>query len=136
MNDYTENLTKQTGESASDDASIIIIHMGTNDDNAGDMTALQAMVETNLASLKVTNPDATIYYMNVLPRWTDTGGGTEQDKSNIRAAIAAACAAQSITCWDTRTDPWITAADTTDGLHPNAAGNVKIADRVYALLTA
>ena len=67
-------------------------------------------------------------------RWTDAGGGTEIDKSNIRTAIAAACTAQGITCWDTYTTPWITAADTTDGTHPNAAGELKISTEVLSRL--
>jgi len=72
--------------------------------------------------------------MNVLPRWTDTGGGTAVDKSNIRAAIAAACTAQSIDCWDTFSTPWITAAQTDDGLHPNTAGKNAIRDQALLRL--
>lgn len=124
----------QTTASASDNSDIIIIALGTNDNNAGDMTALQAKFESNIAALKISNPAATIYVMNVLPRWTDTGGGTVMDKSNIRAAIAAACTAQSVTCWDTFTTPWIVAADTSDGTHPTAAGYVKVKNKVLSLL--
>jgi hypothetical protein len=68
----------------------------------------------------------------VLPRWTDIGGGTEVDKSAIRTAIAAACAAKEITCWDSYTVPWIAPADTTDGLHPALSGSQKIAAEVLA----
>ena len=128
MNDYAENLTKQVGQAVLDDADKIIIELGTNDDNAGDMGDLQDMVETNLIALKASNPRATIYYMNVLPR-------SSGDKDLIRAAIAAGCAAQSVTCWDTTTSPWINpATDTTDGIHPNAAGHVKIATEVLTRL--
>jgi hypothetical protein len=86
--------------------------------------------------LKAAHPSAEIYVWNVLPRWTAVDGETEVDKSHIRAAIAAACTAQEVTCWDTYTEPWITAADTSDGLHPNAAGGVKIADAIIAQLSA
>jgi lysophospholipase L1-like esterase len=120
----------QTIAAALDDADIIIIALGTVDDNAGDMSVLQAEVEENITELKLSNPRATLYYLNVLPYWTDKSGRTEIDKSNIRAAIAAACIAQSILCWDTYTNPWITAADTYDGVHPNAAGQKKIANQV------
>lgn len=124
----------QVTASASDDSNIIIMELGTNDNNAGNMATLQAEVEENITELKVSNPHATIYYMNVLPRWTNNGGLTEVDKGNIRTAIAAACAAKSITCWDTYTAPWITAAQTLDGLHPTAAGHAAIAVQVLARL--
>jgi lysophospholipase L1-like esterase len=128
------NMDAQVAATADDAADIIIIGLGTNDNNAGDMGALQAECEENIAELKASNADATIYWMNVLPRWTDVGGGTPVDKSNIRTAIAAACTAQSVTCWDTFTDPWITAGQTSDGVHPTAAGHAAILARVLALL--
>lgn len=127
-------MAAQVTDAASDNANTIIIALGTNDDNAGNMTTLQATYEAGIAALKVSNPNATIYAMNVLPRWTDAGGGTPVDKSNIRTAIAAACTAQSITCWDTFTTPWIDAGDTSDGTHPTAAGHIKIATQVLARL--
>lgn len=128
------NMDAQVTESATDKARVIIIALGTNDDNAGNMTTLQAEAEENIAELKASNPGAAIYWMNVLPRWTNTGGGTPVDKSNIRTAIEAACTAQSITCWDTFTTPWITAAQTSDGLHPTAAGHAAIAAQIIARL--
>jgi lysophospholipase L1-like esterase len=99
------------------------------------MMALQAKVESNIATLKSSNPNAVIYYLNVLPSWTDNTGAVAVDKSNIRATISAACAAQGITCWDPYTVPWITAADTVDGTHMVAAGARKIADQVLVLLS-
>lgn len=131
-NTIMSHFDTQTAEAANDQASVIICELGTNDDNAGDMGALQAKVESNLAALRSSNAGAPIYYMNVLPRWTDTGGGTPVDKGNIRTAIAAACTAQGVTCWDTFTTPWITAAQTADGLHPTAAGDAAIAAEVLA----
>lgn len=128
------NMDTQTVAAANDNADAIIIALGTNDDNAGNMATLQAEYEENIAELKVSNPNATIYALNVLPRWTNNTIGPEVDKSNIRAAIAAACTAQGITCWDTYTDPWITQAQTSDGQHPTAAGHAAIAAEVLALL--
>jgi len=119
---------------AQDNANIIIIAYGTNDDNAGDMVALQAKVEEQIAILKISNLQANLYYLNVLPRWTNIGGGTVVDKSNIRTAIAAACVSQGVTCWDTFTTPWITAAQTLDGCHPTADGHAAIIAQVLTRL--
>lgn len=128
------NMDAQVVAAASDNADVIIIHMGTSDDDAGDMGILQAEVEENIAELKISNPNATIYYMNVLPCWTDAIGGPEIPKGNIRIAIAAACLAQGITCWDTYNVPWIIQAQTSDGIHPTAAGHAAIATEVLARL--
>ena len=129
------HLAAQVSAAATDNAQLIIIHMGTNDNDAGDMGVLQAEVEEQLAILKSTNPRAGIYYMNVLPRWQDNTTGPEVSKGNIRAAIAAACAAQSVTCWDTYSTPWIAqTTDTLDGLHPNDSGHAKILTEILSRL--
>jgi lysophospholipase L1-like esterase len=134
-NSIMSHMDAQVVAAANDNADVIILALGTNDNNAGDMGALQAEVEENLAELKLSNPKAAIYYMNVLPRWTDASGTTEVDKSNIRTAIAAACTAQKVTCWDTYSTPWITASDTSDGIHPSTtSGCGKIATEVLARL--
>jgi len=126
------NMDVQTAACIGDNAQNIIIALGTNDDNAGNMTTLQAEAEENIAELKVSNPGATLYWMNVLPCWTDVGGGTEVAKGNIRTAIAAACISQGITCWDTYTTPWIASSETKDGLHPNVVGAGKIKTEILA----
>jgi lysophospholipase L1-like esterase len=133
--DGFSDLDDLTTAADDDDADIIFIALGTNDSNIGNMTTLQAELEENIDELQVSNPRAVIYVMNVLPRWTDETGETEHDKSNIRTAISAACAAQGITCWDTYSTHWITADDTADGLHPTADGQIKIAAKVLELLS-
>lgn len=135
-NSIMTHLAGQVTAAASDDCSLGIIHMGTNDDDAGNMATLQAEVEEQIIALRASNPRMTLYYMNVLPRWTDVGGGTEVSKENIRHAIAAACTAQSVTCWDTYHTSWITSADTSDGLHPNQTGANKIYTQIAGLLPA
>lgn len=134
MGDGEGHLTAQVASVTG--KNLIVVAMGTNDNNAGDMTALQAAVEAAITNLKATNPGAEIYWMNVLPRWTAVDGVTEVDKANIRAAVAAGCAARGVTCWDTYTTPWIEAADTSDGLHPTAGGQAKIAAEMLSLLAA
>ncbi len=117
-------MAAQATACATDNADIIIMALGTNDNNAGNMATLQSAVEAGIDTVRGTNPNATVYYMNVLPRTTGA-------KNNIRAAIAAACTAKSVTCWDTVTDPWINdVTDTIDGLHPNTAGYDKIVSRL------
>lgn len=126
------HMDAQVMAAANDAADIIIIEMGTND---GSGVGVQAEVEENIIELRASNPNATIYYVNVLPRWTDATGATPVDKSYMRTPIAAACAAQGVNCWDTYTTPWITAADTADGLHPNASGKVKLYNQIAQRLT-
>ena len=128
------DMDDQVIASVNDDSDIIIIALGTNDDDAGDMGALQTEVEENIIELKASNPSAVIYYMNVLPRWEDEGEGAEVEKGNIRTAVAAACTAQSITCWDTYTAPWIAQGETIDGLHPDAVGVAAIVVEVLSRL--
>jgi len=120
------HMDAQVVATANDNADEIYIMLGTNDDNAGNMATLQAEAEENIAELKVSNPNAVITWINVLPRWTDSTGATPVDKSNIRTAISAACTAQGITC----ISPTITAAQTADGLHPTSAGQAVIANDV------
>jgi lysophospholipase L1-like esterase len=129
-----DHMDAQAVAAALDDADIIILALGAVDDNSGDMIALQAEVEENIAELRLSNPRASLYYMNILPLWKEKDCSEEVDKSNIRAAISAACTSQAITCWDTYSTPWITPADTNDGVHPNANGQAKIALQVLQRL--
>lgn len=130
-----DGMAAQVTAAASDNADAIILCHGTNDDNSGNMATLQATVESAIDTLHATNAHATIYYMNVLPRWTNNTTGPDVDKSNIRTTIAAACTAKSITCWDTYTVPWIAQNQTDDGVHPTtAAGHPAIATQVLAAL--
>jgi lysophospholipase L1-like esterase len=128
------HMAGQVSACSADGADVIILALGTNDNNAGDMAALRAAVEAGIDSLKSSNPGAKVCYMNVLPKWTDNTGVTALNETNIRAAIALACTNKDIPCWDTFTIPWINAADTSDGTHPTAAGHAKIAAQVWARL--
>lgn len=131
-NTIVSNMDGQTSAAASDNADVIIILLGTNDNNAGDMSILQAEYEENIAELKASNPNARIYSMNVLRQWLNNTNGAEINKSNIRSAISAACASQGITCWDTFTTPWVAQNQTADGIHPNATGHAAIVTQVLS----
>jgi YD repeat-containing protein len=72
--DPTAVMDTLTIAAATDDADFIILALGTVDDNDDDMNALQEEVEENIAELKLSNPRARLYYMNVLPIWTDESG--------------------------------------------------------------
>lgn len=128
------HMEAQVSAARRDQADVIIIALGANDNNSGDMSALQGEVEENLIELKRSHPPAVIRYMNVLPQWTDNTGVVEVPMNNVRAAIAAACEAQSVECWDTYTTAWITADQTSDGVHPTASGNADIATQVLMRL--
>jgi lysophospholipase L1-like esterase len=123
----------QVADSLNDNADIFIIAIGTNDGVDPDTVAVVDALTAGIGAITASNPGARLYYLNVLPQWTDNTGAVSVDKTIIRAAIASTCAALGVTCWDTST--WITAADTLDGLHPNnVTGNQKIRDQVLKKL--
>lgn len=127
MPTHTEDMGVQTANAANDDADLIVIALGTNDNNAGNMAALQTEYATHVAALKVSNPRAKIVALSPPPLWTDATGTTESSKSNIRGAIAAAAASQNISYVDIYTlllaAGYNAAEHTADGVHPNAAGH-------------
>lgn len=127
-----DGMDYQVSGAASDNADVIIIELGTNDNNSGDLQALQMEAEENITELMISNPNADIYYLNILPAWGPAGN--EWSKNNIRSSINSVCMDLNITCWDTYSDPWIEFSDTLDGVHPNAAGHQKIAIKVKSLL--
>lgn len=129
------NMDTQVAAAANDNANKIIIALGQNDNNAGDMGALQTKYESGIAAIKISNPKAIIYGMNVLPIWEDETGAVEVDKSNIRTAIAAACTAQAVACWDTYTVPWRTPEMTPDGLHNLATGDMSMTSNIIPELS-
>ena len=128
------HMAAQAAACAGDNADKIIMALGTNDNNAGDMGVLQATVEAAIDTVRASNTRARVYYMNVLPCWTDNTGATPSDRGNIRTAIAAACTSKGVTCWDTYSTPWIDAGDTSDGTHPTVDGCAKIVAQVLARL--
>ncbi|NJD58678.1 MAG: hypothetical protein FIA98_04680 [Anaerolineae bacterium] len=134
-NSIMASLESQVSSTVADYAKLMVVALGANDDDEGDMDVLKQEVIDQLYRLRLLNTNARIYYLNVLPCWDDAVAGPEKPKDNIRAAIADACAeSDNVICWDTHTDPWILQSDTSDGVHPTAAGLRKIADRVLALI--
>jgi len=128
------NMATQVTEAKNDNADIIIMQLGTNDIDATDAMEIQTIVESQIERLQLGNDRATLYYLLPLPRWTDITGEILVDLTLVRGAIISACIAKDVTYWDTYTDPWIVASDTSDGVHPTLDGGIKVAKRVTALL--
>lgn len=115
------SMDQQTDKSEADGADFTIIALGTNDS----LDDFQAEYLENLVELwgSLGRP---IYAMGVLPK-TGSKAIRETENGYIQAAGV------DVTYWNT--DGWIDPlSDTSDGLHPNAAGNEKIASRVLGLL--
>lgn len=126
------NMAAQVAACANDHAHEVIIALGANDDNNGDMVALRAIYEAGINALQTSNAGVVIYLMNVWPVWN--ADDTPKDKSNIRAMIDAVGAAYGLTVWQPYSEAWYDVTDTGDKVHPNASGSGKIKTQVLARL--
>lgn len=123
------DMADQVTASASDAADIIIVELGTNDSTD---TGTSTIYSNGLAALRSTNASARIYCMGILPSTNGTAQ-TNGVVDAINAVIQAAAIANGCTYLDTA--GWIIpATDTADGLHPNASGSIKIANRLVSLI--
>lgn len=121
------NLAYQASAAASDDADVIIIALGTNDDNAeANQEALQEALGAGIDALRASNPRARIHTVAVWPNYADA------QLDNIRESIVAVSAAKNVVSHDP-TDVWAE-NESTDGWHPNAAGHAKAATWVLGWL--
>lgn len=125
------NMDAYVAAAAGDNADIAMILLGTNDSIGYDLTA---EYQENLIELAGTNTNATIYALGILNRTGITEAERDTRNGYIQAAVAGAVGAgANVIYWNT--DGWIDpATDTSDGLHPTAAGHAKIAVRALALL--
>jgi lysophospholipase L1-like esterase len=123
-------LAGQIDLAANEDPDYIIIMLGTNDDGVAGTGVIQPAYEAGLTTLKARHPGVPIYCCSIPPRTAGSAPAKVQNDLDIAAAVAA----QGCTLWDTST--WLnTATDLEgDGLHPNAAGQAKIAAAMLALL--
>lgn len=118
-------MASQAALCATDNAHIIYVALGANDDNAGNMTTLRATYEAGLDTMQASNPSADMKLINVWPLW-EADKTTPKDKSNIRAMIDAVGTARGLTVLQPFSEAWYTGADTSDGVHPAAAGSALI----------
>lgn len=122
---------------------VLLLHFGTNDvwSNLPPAQILEAYTQI-IADLRELNPDATILVAQIIPLVPDASFGCTdcpQRAINLNAEIPGWAAAHTTTQspiivvdqW-TGFDPL---TDTYDGVHPDAEGNIKIADRWFDTLT-
>ncbi|BCJ46534.1 hypothetical protein GCM10010168_61730 [Actinoplanes ianthinogenes] len=120
---------------------VVLMHFGTNDvwSNLPASTVLAAYT-TLIKQMRASNPAMKILVAQIIPMNPSTCAECAQRVVDLNAAIPAWAAGLSTAASPiTVVDQWTgfdTATDTYDGVHPNDAGNVKIANRWYPALAA
>jgi lysophospholipase L1-like esterase len=125
---------RRTADITSVSPAVAVMLYGVNDGagSGGGSTAAQfgAAAVATLTALAAAIP--TIYVLGYL----DSSTAAQANRAAFNAELASACAAIGSACIYINTDGWITpATDTADGIHPNAAGHVKIRDAFLASIT-
>lgn len=126
---------------AATDPDIVIMHLGTNDVwSARSPATILAAFTTLVGQMRASNPAMRILVAQILPMTPSSCPECAQRVIDVNAAIPAWAAATTTAASPvTVVDQWTgfsTATDTGDGVHPNASGDRKIADRWYPALTA
>jgi lysophospholipase L1-like esterase len=128
-NSIIGSMDAQTAAAATDNADVIFVALGTNDNNDAGITA---EYQENLVEIAGTNANAKIYCLGIWPKTSDAYRAA--NNTRIQTAVTNAAAA-GVNCTYWNTDGWIDpSTETSDGLHPTTAGHIKIRDRVLALL--
>ncbi|GEA88499.1 GDSL-type esterase/lipase family protein [Cellulomonas cellasea] len=128
-----------TGWLAQTRPDVVLMHFGTNDVWSNRSTAqILAAYTTLVEQMRASNPRTKVLVAQIIPVAPPTCGECAQRTVDLNAAIPAWAASLStstspITVVDQWTG-WNPAADTSDGVHPNDAGIVKLADRWYPAL--
>jgi lysophospholipase L1-like esterase len=126
---------------AAADPDIVLMHFGTNDvwSNLAPSTILAAYTRL-VSQMRAVDPAMTILVAQIIPMNASNCPDCARRVADLNAAIPAwaaglSTAASPITVVDQWTG-FTPATDTYDGVHPNDAGNTKIADRWYPALSA
>jgi lysophospholipase L1-like esterase len=120
---------------------IVIMHLGTNDvwSSIAPATILAAFGKL-VDQMRASNPAMKVLVAKIIPMNPSSCAPCGQRVMDFNAAIPAWASAKSTAASPVSVvDQWTgfsTSADTYDGVHPNAAGDQKMADRWYPPLTA
>nr|WP_232050751.1 SGNH/GDSL hydrolase family protein [Actinoplanes sp. OR16] len=123
------------------DPDVVLMHFGTNDawSNLSPATILSAYT-TLVGQMRAGNPNMKILVAQIIPLNPPTCADCGQRVIDLNAAIPAWAAGLSTAASPiTVVDQWTgfdTATDTYDGVHPNSAGDAKIANRWYPYVAA
>ncbi|GIF14642.1 cellulose binding domain-containing protein [Actinoplanes teichomyceticus] len=130
-----------TGWLAATDPDVVLMHFGTNDawSNLPTSTILAAYT-TLVGQMRASNPNMRVLVAQIIPLNPPTCADCGRRVIELNAAIPAWAAGLSTAASPiTVVDQWTgfdTATDTYDGVHPNDAGNAKIAARWYPAVAA
>ncbi|MFI6512584.1 cellulose binding domain-containing protein [Streptosporangium sp. NPDC050855] len=120
---------------------IVLMHFGTNDvwSNRPTATILAAYGKL-VDQMRAQNPGMKVLVAQIIPMNPSTCGECAQRVTALNAAIPGWAASKSTAASPVVVvDQWTgfsTASDTYDGVHPNASGDQKMADRWFPALTA
>lgn len=120
---------------------IVMMHFGTNDvwSNRSPTVILTAFSKL-VDQMRANNPDMMILVAQIIPVNPSTCADCAQRTIDFNAAIPAWAASKSTTASPiVVVDQWTgfnSATDTSEGVHPNALGDQKIADKWFPALTA
>ncbi|MFI9812868.1 cellulose binding domain-containing protein [Saccharothrix variisporea] len=118
---------------------VVLMHFGTNDvwNNRSPSTILAAFGKL-VDQMRADNPDVKVLVAQIIPMNPANCAECAQRVVDLNAAIPGWAAAKSTARSPvTVVDQWTgfsTSADTGDGVHPNASGDRKIADRWFPAL--
>lgn len=129
-----------TGWLGATDPDVVLMHFGSNDIWRGtrSQASVMAAFDTLLAAMRAHNPDIALLVARIVPMDPGDQPGCPPRVAALNTAIGAWAAANTTARSPvTAVDHWTgfsTADDTSDGVHPNASGNAKMAERWFAAL--
>lgn len=120
---------------------VVLMHLGTNDAWSNiSTTNILAAYSTLVDQMRASNPNMKILVAQIIPMNPSTCTECAQRVVDLDAAIPAWAASKTTTASPiTVVDQWTgfdDATDTSDGVHPNDAGNQKMSDKWYPPLAA
>lgn len=116
---------------------VVVDLMGYNDYGGPSGTVSAATFQSNMTAIYTAIiaaiPTVSIIALGPIVAGVETANGAGATLDNIRSAKAAAAAAVGAGVTYTNAKTWITTAETSDLIHPNAAGSAIIAGRIVSL---